>query len=66
MKLLSTKSSNNRTLDELTLRNKQQIPDGDWTHWIISAGRGFGKTLAGSCGVNKLVLTGQYQRIGLN
>ena len=29
-------------------RPKQQAPPGDWATWIISAGRGFGKTRAGS------------------
>ncbi|WP_310497469.1 terminase large subunit domain-containing protein [Sandarakinorhabdus sp.] len=31
-----------------SLRESQRPPDGDWTIWAILAGRGFGKTHAGS------------------
>lgn len=29
-------------------RPKQFLPQGDWTHWLVLAGRGFGKTRVGS------------------
>ena len=29
-------------------RPEQQAPDGDWSMWLVLAGRGFGKTRAGS------------------
>lgn len=32
---------------EYTGRDKQQIPECDWTLWIILTGRGWGKTLTG-------------------
>jgi len=32
----------------LWAREKQTLPDGDWTTWLILAGRGFGKTRAGA------------------
>lgn len=33
-------------------RPKQQLPEGDWTTWLILAGRGFGKTFVGAHTVN--------------
>jgi phage terminase large subunit-like protein len=32
----------------LHAREKQRMPAGDWTYWLIKAGRGFGKTKTGS------------------
>jgi phage terminase large subunit-like protein len=29
-------------------RDKQRPPEGDWTTWLIKAGRGWGKTLTGA------------------
>lgn len=29
-------------------RDNQTAPDGDWTHWLVLAGRGFGKTRTGA------------------
>ena len=29
-------------------REKQRLPLGDWTYWLIKAGRGFGKTRTGA------------------
>lgn len=54
-----------RQCNQIFLRDKQKLPSKDWTHWIVSAGRGFGKTLTGSHGVNELVLNHNYRRIGL-
>lgn len=31
-----------------TARPNQILPDGDWTYWLIMAGRGFGKTRTGA------------------
>jgi len=50
----------------LVARPTQLQPPGDWwTHWFISAGRGFGKTRAGSEWVRQLVESGDYGRIAL-
>lgn len=52
-------------------RPNQVVPEGDWTTWLILAGRGFGKTRVGSetirswaCGTTPLS-GGQYKRIAL-
>lgn len=45
-------------------RPEQVAPDGDWLTWVINAGRGFGKTRAGSEWVREQVLAGR-QRIAL-
>lgn len=62
-----------RTMDEFWERwaHKGQCPeDGDWRVWLISAGRGFGKTRAGaewvselarSCGDLRIALVGASQ-----
>lgn len=41
------------------------MPPGDWLTWLISAGRGFGKTRTGAESVRELVQSGQYGRIAL-
>lgn len=46
-------------------RTEQLAPAGDWYIWLLLAGRGFGKTLAGSGWVHELVQSGQYGRIAL-
>jgi phage terminase large subunit-like protein len=33
---------------QFTARAKQLPPEGDWTFWLLMAGRGFGKTLSGA------------------
>lgn len=38
-------------------RDKQLLPPGDWTTWLILAGRGFGKTRTGSEAVRRWVRT---------
>nr|WP_294168333.1 terminase family protein [uncultured Sphingomonas sp.] len=43
----------------------QCAPDGDWRTWVLMAGRGFGKTLAGSQWIAGLVATGEPLRIAL-
>ena len=45
-------------------RPEQIAPDGDWLTWVINAGRGFGKTRAGSEWVREQVEAGR-QRIAL-
>lgn len=45
-------------------RPEQIAPDGDWLAWVINAGRGFGKTRAGSEWVREQVEAGR-QRIAL-
>ncbi|UTW56171.1 DNA-packaging protein [Kordiimonas sp. SCSIO 12610] len=46
-------------------RENQQEPKGDWTHWLILAGRGFGKTRTGAEWVRMLVETSAAKRIAL-
>lgn len=40
---------------EHTARPDQRLPDGDWTSWLIQAGRGWGKTRTGSETVHEWV-----------
>ena len=45
----------------------QTMPPGDWRVWLIRAGRGFGKTRAGSEWVNQLALDvpeGRFALVG--
>jgi phage terminase large subunit-like protein len=46
-------------------RPNQIQPDGDWLTWLISAGRGFGKTRTGAETVREWAETGRYGRIAL-
>lgn len=46
-------------------RPNQMEPEGDWTTWLILAGRGFGKTRTGAEWVNKNVKEGKARRIAL-
>jgi phage terminase large subunit-like protein len=41
-------------------RPAQEIPEGDWSYWLILAGRGFGKTRTGAETVREWVKTNQY------
>lgn len=50
---------------ELWARPNQLEPDGQWTTWLILAGRGFGKTRCGAETVIKWARTGQCKRIAL-
>lgn len=50
---------------ELWARPNQLEPDGDWTTWLILAGRGFGKTRTGAETIIKWVQSGLYKRIAL-
>ena len=45
-------------------RPEQIAPEGDWSTWVIDAGRGFGKTRAGAEWVREQVYAGK-QRIAL-
>lgn len=46
-------------------RPNQRAPKGNWTTWLMLAGRGFGKTRAGAEWVRGLVETGAAKRIAL-
>ena len=46
-------------------RKEQLAPAGDWFIWLLLAGRGFGKTLAGAGWTHELVQSGRYGRIAL-
>ncbi|MEO8994655.1 MAG: terminase family protein [Rhodanobacter sp.] len=39
-------------------RPSQLVPDGDWTYWLIKAGRGFGKTRTGAETVRQWIRDG--------
>nr|WP_295661542.1 terminase family protein [Polymorphobacter sp.] len=43
----------------------QRPPDGDWTTWLILAGRGFGKTWAGAAWVDECARSVKGARIAL-
>jgi phage terminase large subunit-like protein len=46
-------------------RPNQLAPGGDWTFWLLLAGRGFGKTRTGAEWINERVLSGKSKRIAL-
>ncbi|MDR3031171.1 MAG: terminase family protein [Holosporales bacterium] len=46
-------------------RENQMFPKGDWSLWMILAGRGFGKTRTGAENVMELVNSGKYNRIAI-
>lgn len=46
-------------------RDNQKIPPGDWTNWLVLAGRGFGKTRMGSEFVRHYAENGLAGRIAL-
>jgi phage terminase large subunit-like protein len=50
---------------ELWGRDDQHPPDGDWRVWLISAGRGFGKTRAGAEWVRQVARADPDARIAL-
>jgi len=50
---------------ELNARPNQIAPDGNWTTWLILAGRGFGKTRTGAEWVRERVESGLSKRIAL-
>jgi predicted phage terminase large subunit-like protein len=48
-----------------TLRASQRAPAGDWTFWLLLAGRGFGKGFAGASWVLDAVDSGEARHIAL-
>lgn len=50
---------------EFWARPDQLEPAGDWTTWLILAGRGWGKTRTGAETVRSWVKSGKYKRIAL-
>lgn len=53
------------TAHVLTAHAGQMPPPGDWTTWLILAGRGFGKTRAGAAWVNARAAATRGMRIAL-
>ena len=45
---------------EYHARENQLLPDGDWSYWLILAGRGFGKTRTGAEVVRQWAKTNKY------
>lgn len=50
---------------QLWARPNQLTPPGDWTTWLLLAGRGFGKTRTGAEFIKESVESGKYGRIAL-
>lgn len=50
---------------DIQARKNQTPPDGNWTTWMILAGRGFGKTRTGSETIRRWVRNNQSRRIAL-
>lgn len=50
---------------EFFARPDQMAPDGDWSTWLIIAGRGWGKTRTGAEYIRDLVESGGARRIAL-
>lgn len=46
-------------------RPNQLAPEGQWTFWLLLAGRGFGKTRTGAEWINERVQQGKAKRIAL-
>lgn len=46
-------------------RHNQKAPLGNWTFWLLLAGRGFGKTRTGAEWINERVQSGKAKRIAL-
>lgn len=46
-------------------RPEQIAPDGDWSTWLVLAGRGFGKTRTGAEWIKEEVESGRARRIAL-
>ncbi len=46
-------------------RPKQVAPEGEWTNWLILAGRGFGKTRTGAEWIRERVESGVAKRIAI-
>lgn len=53
------------TASHLIAHPAQLPPDGDWTTWLILAGRGFGKTWAGAAWVDRCARSVRGARIAL-
>src|SRR5215210_430597 len=47
------------------LRENQRPPDGDWLTWLLLAGRGYGKSLAGATDVATYGRTNPGSRIAI-
>jgi phage terminase large subunit-like protein len=45
---------------DIWARHNQKTPTGDWTYWLILAGRGFGKTRTGAEWVRESIKTSKY------
>ena len=45
---------------EFWARENQLLPEGDWSYWLIMAGRGFGKTRTGAETVRQWAKTNKY------
>ena len=50
---------------EFNARPKQIAPEGEWTNWLILAGRGFGKTRTGAEWIRERVENGMAKRIAI-
>lgn len=50
---------------EFWARDEQRAPAGEWTFWLILAGRGYGKTRSGGEWVRDRATSGRFQQVNL-
>jgi phage terminase large subunit-like protein len=62
---LQAKIEKERTDWDVRARDNQREPEGDWTIWLIMAGRGFGKTRTGAENLRKRVREGRTRENGI-
>ena len=48
----------------MILREDQKLPIDYWQNWILIGGRGSGKTTAACMGIEQLIKTNRYKKIG--
>lgn len=65
MKINTYKNISHKISWESIARKNQLAPPGNWSVWMILAGRGFGKTRAAAEAIRKWAVTGEYKRIAL-
>jgi hypothetical protein len=49
----------------LWARENQLPPEGEWTYWLILAGRGFGKTRSGAEWIRESATSGRFKHVNL-
>lgn len=62
---LNSPSAQDKPIWSTLARPTQLLPEGDWTVWLILAGRGFGKTRTGAEAVLQWIRTQKCQSVAL-